>query len=95
MRLRAREIQSWEPHGTLKLEVNGVWICDDEIDFIVYHHDGTIEYVGVKGAIEPLWQAKWHLLEALTRDKPPPQANVVPRQEYSLTAWTTAYVAPM
>jgi hypothetical protein len=78
MRLRAREFQSWEPHGKLKLEVNGFWICDYEIDFIVYHHDGTIEYVEVKGAIEPLWQAKWNLLEALTHNKPHIKRTLVP-----------------
>ena len=70
LRLKTKEIEKWERQKKISLDVNGYHICNYYIDFIVYHHDKTIEYVEVKGFETWLWRIKWKLFEALYSDKP-------------------------
>lgn len=71
MRLKAGQIASWQPHVKLALNVEGTHVCDYEIDFIVTYPDGMEEFVEVKGAVLPLWELKWRILEAIAPKKYP------------------------
>jgi hypothetical protein len=42
---------------------NGSRVCNYYVDFLVYHNDGSLEYVEVKGYETPVWRLKWKLLE--------------------------------
>lgn len=80
---RAGEIKDFEEQKVIRLEVNGYWICDYKIDFIVYHNDGTTEYLETKGVALPAWKIKWKLFEALYSDQP----NVKLTVEYQGKSW--------
>lgn len=69
--VKAGEIKSWEKQKRLSLDVNGVHIANYYIDFVVYHNDGTVEYLEIKSPITqtPVWRIKWKLAQALL-DKP-------------------------
>ena len=71
------EIKSWEKQKTLDLVVNGYKICTYKIDFIVYHNDGTTEYVETKGFATPVWKLKWKIFEATWSEKPDVKLTVV------------------
>lgn len=77
LRKKAKDIKDWEAQVNLSLEVNGYKVCDYRIDFIVYHNDGTTEYVETKGFATPVWRLKWKLFEALYSDKPDVTLTVV------------------
>ena len=65
LRLKAKDIKSWDRQKVLDLIVNEYIICTYKIDFIVYHHDGIIEYIETKGYATPTWKLKWKLFEAI------------------------------
>jgi len=65
MRKKAGEIKDWERQITIPLKVYGKTICTYRIDFKVYHNDGTIEWVEVKGFPTYSWRLKWKLFEAI------------------------------
>lgn len=65
-----KEIEDFETHVRIPLEVNGYLICTYEIDFVIYHKDGTVEYLETKGRPSPSWSIKWKLFEALYSEKP-------------------------
>ncbi len=67
---RAGEIKDYKKQVNIPLVVNGYKIGDYRIDFIVYHNDGTIEYVELKGVAFPVWRLKWKILEAMLMDNP-------------------------
>lgn len=69
MRQKAKEINSFETHQKIELIVNDYHICNYYIDFVVYHNDGTIEYVETKGFTTEVWRLKWKLFEALYSEK--------------------------
>lgn len=77
MRQNAKEIKSFETQVTLPLEVNNYVVCTYKIDFVVYHNDGTIEYVETKGYPTDVWKLKWKLFEALYCDKPNVRLTIV------------------
>jgi hypothetical protein len=81
LRVAAGEIKSWERQKTLELRVNGYLICTYRIDFIVYHFDGTTEYVECKGWASPVWRLKWKLFEALYSDLPDVRLTVVKQKD--------------
>lgn len=67
-RVKAGDIVRWERQVKLDLKVNGHHINNYYIDFIVHHHDGSREFVEVKGAeLEP-WKTNWKILEATFDD---------------------------
>lgn len=78
----AGEIKDFEEQKNLRLEVNGYWICDYKIDFVIHHNDGTTEYLECKGLALPAWKLKWKLFEALY-DKPGNKLTV----EYQGKSW--------
>jgi len=65
LRKKTGEIKDWEAQKTLPLIVNGYLVCTYRIDFVVYHHDGTVEYVETKGYPTDVWRLKYKLFEAL------------------------------
>lgn len=77
LRVKAKDIKSWERQKTLELVVNNYVVCTYKIDFIIYHNDDTIEYVETKGYAHPTWRLKWKLFEALYGDEPGVQLTVV------------------
>jgi hypothetical protein len=68
VRVKAKNIKSWERQVRLELKVNGVKICTYAIDFIVHHNDGSREFVECKGMEMDLWKLKWKILEATFDD---------------------------
>jgi hypothetical protein len=77
LRLRAKEIASWERQVTIPLIVNDYRVCNYIIDFIIHHKDGTLEYVETKGFATEVWKLKWKLFEALYSEKPGVTLTVV------------------
>jgi len=65
LRKQAKEIVSWKPQVSLRLIVNGEWICDYLIDFKVIHNDDRTELIEVKGAETQDWKKKFSLTKAL------------------------------
>jgi len=77
LRVKAKDIAGYDAHLRIPLEVNGYVVCDYYIDFAIYHHDGTTEYVETKGKAEPVWRLKWKLFCALYEDKPDVKISLV------------------
>lgn len=64
LRVKAKDITSWERQKTLHLTAHGKPICTYRIDFVINHNDNSIEYVELKGFETPVWRLKWKLFEA-------------------------------
>jgi len=71
LRVKAKDIKSWERQIKIELEIYGKHICNYFVDFKILHNDGTIEYVEVKGLELPLWRFKWKLFEAIWNEEQP------------------------
>ena len=69
-KLKRGEIKGFDPHLRIQLIVNGYTVCDYYMDFVVYHNDGTTEYIETKGYPTPAWKIKWKLFCALYEDDP-------------------------
>lgn len=68
LRIKAKDIKSWEKQYKIPIEINGKHICNYFIDFVITHLDGNKEYVEVKGMETEVWKLKWRLVEALHPD---------------------------
>lgn len=77
LRLKAKEIKSWDRQVKISLDVNGYHICNYYIDFVIKHNDNSTEYVEVKGYETDVWRLKWKLFEALYGDKKNIKLSVV------------------
>jgi len=47
------------------------------MDFVVYHNDGSIEYIECKGMETEVWKMKWHLTEMIFKDHPTINLTIV------------------
>lgn len=65
LRVRAKDIKSWERQIRISLDVNGFHITNYIIDFVITHNDKTKEYVEIKGFRTDVFNMKWKLFEAL------------------------------
>ena len=65
MRHRAHEFASWDTQIRMPLVVNGQKICVYVIDFVIYHFDGSVEYVETKGRMTADSRIKIALFKAL------------------------------
>jgi hypothetical protein len=65
MRVKAKQIKSWEPQVKISLDVGKFHICNYYMDFVVTHLDGSREYVECKGMITRDFVIKRRLFEAL------------------------------
>ena len=66
---RAGLIQGFEQQVREKLYSNGNWICDYLVDFLVYHNNGTKEFIEYKGLSTDLFKVKWKMLLAKYKDE--------------------------
>lgn len=55
----------------LRLEANGVFVCDYLVDFRTVMPNGTIELHEVKGVETDLWRNKWELTKAQLQELEP------------------------
>ena len=69
LRVRAKDIKSWDRQVKLSMDVNGHHICNYYIDFKIFHNDGSEELTEIKGFQTDVWRIKWKLCEALYGDK--------------------------
>ena len=65
LRVKAKDIKSWRRQVKIPIEVNGFFICNYYIDFVITHNDGWEEWVEVKGFETEVWRLKWKLTEAI------------------------------
>ena len=69
LRVKAGDIKRWERQVKISLDINGYHISNYYCDFLLFHNDGTKEYVECKGMeLEP-WKTKWKIFEALMSKK--------------------------
>lgn len=61
--LQSGEIKSWEKQVRLEICIDGKKWADYYIDFVVYHLDGSREFVECKGLELAPWRLKWKALE--------------------------------
>lgn len=64
LQLKAGLIQGLETQVKEEMWAYGKLIFNYYVDFIVYHNDGTREYIEHKGMATDLWRAKWKFLLA-------------------------------
>ena len=69
LRLKAKDIKSWQRQVKIDLEAYGEPICKYYCDFLINHIDGTKEYVEIKSPITmtETWRLKWKMFEAKER----------------------------
>lgn len=84
LRIKAKEISGYDKQVNLNLIVNNYIVCQYRIDFIVYHLDGTMEYVETKGYATDTWKLKWKLFEALYSDLPDTILTVVKQGSFKM-----------
>lgn len=78
LRIKAKDIKSWERQVRVDLKVYGNHICNYYIDFIITHNDDSLEYVEVKGFSTDVWRLKWKLFEAIfNKDFPDIKLTIV------------------
>lgn len=68
LRVKAKDIKSYDTQVKIPLDVNGRHIANYYIDFRVEHNDGTFEFIEVKGFSQEVWKLKWALYEVLYPD---------------------------
>lgn len=64
LRVKAKNINSWEGQTPILLKVNDRKICKYILDFKITHNDGSEEYVEIKGFETTVWRLKKKLFEA-------------------------------
>ena len=77
LRVKAKDIKSWERQVKISLDFNGYHICNYYVDFKITHNDGSVEYVEVKGFQTSEWRLKWKMFEAKYGDLPDVKLTVV------------------
>lgn len=77
LRKRSGEIEGFDTHIRIPLIVNEYTVCDYYIDFIIYHKDGTEEYVETKGWATPVFKLKWKIFCALYEDDPQKKITLI------------------
>jgi len=61
-------IQGFDIQVKESFYMNEVWICDYYVDFLVYHNDGSREFIEHKGMATDAWRLKWKMLQAKYKD---------------------------
>ncbi|MBI5402470.1 MAG: DUF1064 domain-containing protein [Ignavibacteriae bacterium] len=84
LRIKAKDIKSYERQVTLELIVNGYIVCTYRIDFIIHHKDGTLEYIECKGYATDYWRLKWKLFEALYSNLPNTKLTIIQQGKFRL-----------
>lgn len=81
--LKAGKIEGFETHVRIPLIVNGYTVCDYYIDFVVFHKDGTVEYIETKGYPTSIWKLKWKIFLANFEDDPSVKITLVMQGKYN------------
>lgn len=69
LRIKAKDIKSWKRQERIDLKVNKQHIANYYVDFLIYHNDGTKEFIEVKGFETELWRLKWKIFCAMYENK--------------------------
>lgn len=78
LRIKAKDIKSWEYEVRVPMEVNGFKICTYIPDFKVLHNDGSIEWVECKGMWTDVARMKVKLFEAIyLHDRPNERFTII------------------
>ena len=65
LRIKAKELTSWERQVKVELHVYGRKVCDYFVDFVAVYPDGHRDWIECKGMILPHWKLKWAIMEAV------------------------------
>ena len=65
---RAGLIKGFDTQVKEELYAYGQPICNYYVDFLVYHNDGSREYIEHKGKATDAWAIKWKMLTAKYKD---------------------------
>lgn len=65
LRKKAKDIKDWDRQIKCELRVNGYLIANYYLDFRIFHNDGSIEWVEIKGFETEVWRLKRKMFEAL------------------------------
>jgi hypothetical protein len=65
LRLKAGDIKDWERQFKISFDGPGGHICNHYVDFKIYHKDGSVELVEIKGFQTPEWRLKRNMIDAL------------------------------
>lgn len=90
LRVRAREIVSWERQIKCEIVIDGIKICTYWVDFLVHYPNGDKELVETKGFETDLWKIKRKLLEAVWLKEHPEYSYTVVKQS-SRADWREAF----
>ena len=71
LRVKCKDIKSWERQKKMELTAHGKKICNYFIDFVITHNNGSLEYVEIKGFETSTWRLKWKLFEAVMKATEP------------------------
>ena len=71
LRVKAKDIKSWDRQKKLELYVYGTKICNYYIDFEVIHNDDSVELIEIKGFKTNVWLLKWKLVNAIWKKEHP------------------------
>ena len=69
-------IKSFDTQIKEELYAYGQPICNYYVDFLVYHNDGTKEFIEHKGQQTPDWWLKWKMLSAKYKDDPKTKLSI-------------------
>lgn len=81
LRLKAKDIQSWERQFKISIDINGYHICNYFCDFRILHNDGSYELVETKGIETEAYRLKRKLLEAVWLPEHPDHIYTVVKQK--------------
>lgn len=71
LRLKAKDIKSWDRQHKIELYAYDTKVCNYYIDFVITHNDGVKEYVECKGFETNVWKLKWKLCQAKFKKEQP------------------------
>ena len=84
LRKKAKDIKDYEAHKRIDLVCNGYKVGCYEIDFVISHNDGTIEYVETKGRKSEVWALKWKIFETMFMEDPNVKLSLVMQKTFKL-----------
>lgn len=64
LRIKGKDIKSYEKQVSFPVVVNGKKICVYKADFVITHNNGTTEVVDCKGKLTDVYKLKKKLVEA-------------------------------
>ena len=69
LRLKAKDVKSYEKQVKFPVIINEIKICDYIADFVVEHTDGRQEVIDCKGMLTDVYRLKKKLVEAIYKVK--------------------------